>query len=63
MALINQQNMEQQSIREYHSPVESPKICSHKNLMAQVEQSKALSRKAKPSAFLFKATKTSETTK
>jgi hypothetical protein len=37
--------------------------CSHKNLMAHVEQSKALSRKAKLIAFLFKATKVSETTK
>jgi hypothetical protein len=39
------------------------KICSHKNLMAYVEQSKALSRKAKPIAFLFNATKMSKTTK
>jgi hypothetical protein len=31
--------------------------------MAHVEQSKALSRKAKPIAFLFKPTKTSKTTK
>jgi hypothetical protein len=31
--------------------------------MAYVEQSKALSHKAKPIAFLFKATKTSEITK
>jgi hypothetical protein len=31
--------------------------------MARVEQSKALARKAKPIAFLFKATKTRETTK
>jgi hypothetical protein len=55
--------MEQQSTRERRSPVELPKICSHENLMAHVEQSKALSRKAKPIAFLFKATKMSETTK
>jgi hypothetical protein len=32
-------------------------------LTARVEQSNALSCKAKPIAFLFKATKTSETTK
>jgi hypothetical protein len=38
-------------------------LCSYENLMAHVEQSKALSRKAKPIAFLFKATKMSETTK
>jgi transcription elongation factor Elf1 len=38
-------------------------VCSHENLMACVEQSKALSRKAKPIVFVFKATKTSETTK
>jgi hypothetical protein len=38
-------------------------MCSHENLMAHMEQSKALSSKAKPIAFLFKATKTSETTK
>jgi hypothetical protein len=38
------------------------RLCSHKNLMAHMEQSKALSRKAKPIVFLFKATKTSETT-
>jgi hypothetical protein len=31
--------------------------------MACMKQSKALSHKAKPIAFLFKATKTSETTK
>jgi hypothetical protein len=37
--------------------------CSHENLMAHMEQSKTLSRKAKPIAFLFKATKMSETTK
>jgi hypothetical protein len=37
--------------------------CSHKNLMTHVEQSKALSQKAKRIAFLFKATKMSETTK
>jgi hypothetical protein len=37
--------------------------CSHENLMAHVEQSKALSHKAKLIAFLFKATKMSETTK
>jgi hypothetical protein len=37
--------------------------CSHRNLMAHVEQRKALSRKAKPIAFLSKATKMSETTK
>jgi hypothetical protein len=37
--------------------------CSHENLMARMEQSKALSCKAKPIAFLFKATKTSKTTK
>jgi hypothetical protein len=37
--------------------------CSHENLMAHVEQSKALYRKAKPIAFLFKPTKMSETTK
>jgi hypothetical protein len=37
--------------------------CSHGNLMAHVEQSKTLSRKAKSIIFLFKATKTSETTK
>jgi hypothetical protein len=37
--------------------------CSHENLMACVEQRKALSRKAKPIAFLFKATKTSKTIK
>jgi hypothetical protein len=37
--------------------------CSHKNLIAHVDQSKALSRKARPIAFLFKATKMSETTK
>jgi hypothetical protein len=39
------------------------KICSHENLMACVEQSEALSRKAKQIAFLFKATKAKETTK
>jgi hypothetical protein len=55
--------MEQRSVREHHSPAMSPKVCSHKNLIAHVEQSKALSRKAKPIAFLFKATKMSETTK
>jgi hypothetical protein len=38
-------------------------FCSHKNLMAHVEQSEALSRKAKLIAFLFKATKASKTTK
>jgi hypothetical protein len=37
--------------------------CSNGNLMAHVEQSKALSRKAKLIVFLFKATETSETTK
>jgi hypothetical protein len=37
--------------------------CSHENLMAHVEQSKALSCKAKLIAFLFKPTKASETTK
>jgi hypothetical protein len=37
--------------------------CAHENLMAHVEQSKALSHKAKPFAFLFKATKTSKTSK
>jgi hypothetical protein len=37
--------------------------CLHVNLMACVEQSKAMSHKAKPIAFLFKVTKTSETTK
>jgi hypothetical protein len=37
--------------------------CSPENLMAHVEQSKALSCKAKPIAFLFKATKMSEITK
>jgi hypothetical protein len=31
--------------------------------MVRMEQSKALSHKAKPIVFLFKATKTSETTK
>jgi hypothetical protein len=35
----------------------------HENLMARVEQSKVLSDKGKPIAFLFKATKASETTK
>jgi hypothetical protein len=34
-----------------------------KNLMACLEQSEALSRKAKPIAFLFKATTASERTK
>jgi hypothetical protein len=38
-------------------------ICSHGNLMAHVEQSKALSRKAKSIDFLFKAKKMSETNK
>jgi hypothetical protein len=38
-------------------------LCSHGNLIAHVEQSKALSHKAKPVAFLFKATKMSKTTK
>jgi hypothetical protein len=32
-------------------------------MIARVEQSEALSRKAKPIAFLFKATKVSEITK
>jgi hypothetical protein len=38
-------------------------ISSHKNLMPHVEPNKALSHKAKLIAFLFKATKVSETTK
>jgi hypothetical protein len=42
------------------SPVESPKLCSHENLVACVEQNKALSHKSKWIAFLFKATKMSE---
>jgi hypothetical protein len=33
-------------------------LCLHENLMARMEQSKALSRKAKPIDFLFKVTKT-----
>jgi hypothetical protein len=37
--------------------------CWHEHLMTRVEQNKALSRKAKPIAFLFKARKMSETTK
>jgi hypothetical protein len=37
--------------------------CSHENSMAHVEQSEALSRKAKLIAFLFKATTASKTTK
>jgi hypothetical protein len=37
--------------------------CSHGNLMAHLERSEALSCKAKLIAFLFKATKMSETTK
>jgi hypothetical protein len=37
--------------------------CSQENLMARVEQNKALSHKAKPIAFLFKAEKMSEATK
>jgi hypothetical protein len=38
-------------------------FCSLENLMARVEQSKALSHQAKLIAFLFKATETSEATK
>jgi hypothetical protein len=37
--------------------------CSDENLMARVEQSKALSCKAKPIVFLFKTIKMRETTK
>jgi hypothetical protein len=37
--------------------------CSHRNLVAHVEQSKTSSRKAKPIACLSKATKMRETTK
>jgi hypothetical protein len=46
-----------------HYVVSTLYFCSLENLMARVEQSKALSHQAKPIAFLFKATKTSEATK
>jgi hypothetical protein len=48
-------------------PMNLPKIlrssCSHGNLMAHMEQSKPLSRKAKPIVFLSRATKMSQITK
>jgi hypothetical protein len=49
--------------RSSHHSGHCGRLCSHKNLMACVEQSKALSHKAKLVAFLFKATKIDETTK
>jgi hypothetical protein len=48
-----------QRMKDLH---DSQDCCSHENLMARVEQSEALSSKAKPIAFLFKVTKASKTT-